>query len=110
MLAESQPSHRNIALRPPLKGSFLLGDKRLEVAWNAKAPNLIGSELVRLAAGWNPDNPGRERGNEAPSDHCPSGSSSFVAVQQQNNFIKVFSEKMFLAPRQRAPHQRGDAG
>jgi hypothetical protein len=99
MLAESQPSHRNIALRPPLKGSFLLGDKPLEVAWNAKAPNLIGSELVRLTVGWNLDNPCRERGNEAPGDRRPGGPSGLVAVQQQNNFIKVFSEKMFLAPR-----------
>jgi len=110
MLAESQPSHRNIALRPPLKGLFLLGEKRLEVVRNAKAPNLVGAELVRLATGWNLDNPGRERGNEARSDSRSSSSSNLVAVQHQNDFMKVPSEKPFLVRRQRTPHQRDDAG
>ena len=80
-----------------------------EVAWNTKASNLVSAYLVRLAIGWKPDNPGRERGNEAPGDRRPSGSSSLVAVQQQNDFMKVLSEKMFLVPRQRAPHQGHDA-
>jgi hypothetical protein len=80
MSGESQP--RNIASCPHFKGSLLRGDKCSEVAWNAKAPNLIGSELVRLATGWNFDNPGRERGNESPSDGCPGGSSSLVAIEQ----------------------------
>ena len=81
-----------------------------EVARNTKTSNLVSSELVRLATGWNLDNPGRERGNEAPSDLRPSGSPRLVAVQQQNGFLKVLSEKMFLAPRQRAPHHCHDAG
>ena len=89
---------------------MLHGDKCSEVARNTKASNLVGSELVRLATGWNLDNPGRERGNEARSDGRSSGSSSLVAVQHQNDFMKVPSKKLFLVRRQRAPHQRDDAG
>ena len=66
--------------------------------------------MVRLATRWNHDNPGRELGNEASGDHRPGGPSGLVAVQQQNGIPKLLSEKMFLAPRQRAPHQRDDAG
>lgn len=81
-----------------------------KITWNAQTTNLVSPQLVGLATGWNLNNPGREGGNKTPSDWRCSGSTSLVAVQQQDDFVKVSSEELFLVPRQRASHQRDRAG
>ena len=81
-----------------------------KITWNAKTANLVNPQLVGLATGWNRNNPGREGGNKTPSDWRSSGSTRLVAIQQQDDFMKVSSEELFLMPRQRASHQRDHAG
>ena len=52
-----------------------------EIAGNTKASNLIGPELVRLAAVRDFDKPGGNLGNEALSDGGPGSSPCPIAVQ-----------------------------
>jgi hypothetical protein len=85
-------------------------DSISKITWNAKTANLVSPQLIGLATGWNLSNSGRESGNKTPSHGRCSGATRVVAVQQQNDFMKVPLEKLFLVPRHRAPHQGHNAG
>jgi hypothetical protein len=73
---DDQPS-RDVSARPS------------EIAGNAKASNLIGPELVRLAAVRDFDKPGGNLGNQALSDGSPGSSPCPIAVQQQDNLSEM---------------------
>lgn len=76
-----------------------------KITRDAKALNLIGAQLVGLAAGWDFDKPGGELGNEAPGNFHASIASRFVAVHRQDDIPKVAFQERLLSSGERASHQ-----
>ena len=60
-----------------------------EISWNTKTPNLVGAQLVRLAASGNFDQPGGDLGTKSRSNCGAGRTPCFVAVEQEDDFFEV---------------------
>jgi PIN domain len=75
-------------------------EQRSEISRDAKTPNLIGSELVRLAACGDLDKSGGDPRTQPRGNGGSSRTSCLVAVEHEDTFLEVLFKKALLVRRE----------
>jgi hypothetical protein len=76
-----------------------------EIVRNAEASNLVGPKLVWLAIGRYFNNPRGNLRNQALSDRRGGSAPCSIAVQKQDDFPEVLTQKFLLPRGESATHQ-----